>query len=140
MDVPGGSTAEFVFLKQATCKTPVGSGSYNQLFQLQLLGNGNYWVIPRNSNKCVQVWNESTADGAGIQQLACYSSLSQQWNTPVVSENPNGSVNLMFRNVLSGKCITANGNGTTLTQQSCDRSNLRQVWRQHLRDAGGGSN
>lgn len=137
VDVPGGSTAEFVFIQQAACKTPVGSGSYNQLFQLQALGSGNYWVIARNSNKCLQVWNESTSDGAGIQQLTCYSSLGQQWQAPVVSENPNGSVNILFRNALSGKCITANGSGAVLTQQTCDSSNLRQVWRQHLRDAGG---
>jgi hypothetical protein len=137
MDVPGGSTAELVFIQQTTCKTPVGSGSYNQTFQIQTLGNGNKWVIARNSNKCVQIWNESSTDGTGIQQLTCSSSLGQQWQTPVVSENPNGSVNILFRNVLSGKCITANGNGAVLTQQTCDTANLRHVWRQHLRDSGG---
>src|ERR1043165_7708065 len=79
MDVPGGSTAEFVFIQQTTCKTPVGSGSDNQTFQLQALANGNKFVIPRNSGKCLQIWNESSADGTGIQQLTCTGSLSQQW-------------------------------------------------------------
>lgn len=53
-------------------------------------------------------------------------------------ENPNGSVDIMFRNAFSGKCISSNGGSPlNMTQQTCNSANARQVWHQHLREGGG---
>jgi hypothetical protein len=131
MYVPG--TADSVFLQEATCKVPVGSGSADQMFKFSPLSNGNTLIIAQNSNKCLRVVDSPLPEGAGIQQWTCSS--EQQWQAFVVSTNPNGSANLMFRWVASQKCITGRTSGAVLYQSTCDTLNLHQLWHQHLRES-----
>jgi hypothetical protein len=129
MDVTGGSTADGALLQEFTCNQ-----SAAQLFQIVGLADGNAYVIPQSSNKCVEIWNNSLNDGAPVEQLTCLGRFGQEWQVPIVRERPNGSVDVMFRNALSQKCITGTGNGVVLYQQTCNSSNPHQVWHQLLRE------
>ena len=123
------------------CLSPVGSGASHQLFQLALLSDGNDLLIVQSSNKCVRLVGDYAAPGATgpIEQWTCGGSVTQEWQTPVVKENANGSVDLMFRNAATGTCISSNGGShfNPLIVQTCNSADARQVWHQHLREGGG---
>lgn len=128
-------TAETEYAEQATCVTPVGSGADKQLFQLVSLASGNSWIVSQHSGKCLAVLFETPLEGVPVQQVTCGSvNLSDQWQISVVSEQPNGSMNLLFRNARTARCMTGSPGPTMYT---CDSANVRQVWHQHLREGGG---
>lgn len=54
-------------------------GNTNQLFTLKYLSNGNYVITSRNSKKCLDVKNGSTASGANVWQYKANNSKAQQW-------------------------------------------------------------
>lgn len=123
------------------CLSPVGSAAQYQLFQLVALSDGNALLIGQSSNKCVRVLGDFPVPGVTgeVEQWTCGGSVTQEWQTPVVKENANGSVDIMFRNATTGTCISAN-DGTHFTRllvQPCNSADARQVWHQHLREGGG---
>lgn len=128
-------TADTEYAEQATCVTPVGAGADKQLFQLVSLGNGNSWIVSQHSGKCLAVLYEFPTEGVPVQQVTCGSTgVSEQWAVSVVSEQPNGSVNLRFRNIRTDRCMTGSPGPIMYT---CNSSNVGQVWHQHLREGGG---
>jgi glucosylceramidase len=46
-------------------------GGTNQQWQAVPLGGGSYRFVARNSGKCLDVRDVSTADGAALQQWTC---------------------------------------------------------------------
>jgi ricin-type beta-trefoil lectin protein len=139
-----GVGGEGVVVGQDTCLLPFDREGGNQRFQLALLENGNHLIIAEHSNRCLQVVNDSTAEGALVWQVSCVTGpgrAGQEWQTPLVRENPNGSIDIMFRNALTGTCITANGatvgGGPFVNQHVCNSADPSQVWRQHLAEGGG---
>jgi hypothetical protein len=128
------------WLQEAGCKTPVGSGAANQVFQIVPQGNGNAWIMSGVlGTVCIEVASGST-DGAPVGMAECPGTWpiywDVEWQVLSVSENPNGSANVMFRSATTQKCITGAGNGIRLYQQTCDSANPHQVWRQHLKESG----
>lgn len=132
LDIAGGSSADGAILQEAGCKSPIASGAGNQRFQTRATAGG-YLFVAMHSGKCMQIQGGSLVDGAIAQQLTCTGAANQVWQLPQVSENPNGSFNVQIRNVNSGKCLRGQPTGTALTQVTCASSDIRQVWRQHLR-------
>jgi hypothetical protein len=144
LEVSVGSHPDGVAVVQSPCKVPVGSGADHQRFQLARLDNGNYFVIAKHSNKCLQNDPDVVVGPPAVEQATCRSGterISQEWQTPAVRQNPNGSVDIMFRNVHTGKCMSSSSGavGLVVTQESCNSADPRQVWRQHLREGGGRS-
>lgn len=128
---------------QNPCRSPLSTGADHQLFQLALLGDGNYRLIVQSSNKCIRIIGDFTGDaeGAQLEQFTCLGAATEEWQTPTVRVNPNGSSDIMFRNVATGKCISSD-DGTffppfLLRVRTCNSANARQVWHQHLREGGG---
>jgi hypothetical protein len=126
------------WVHEATCMTPGGSGAAKQVFNMQAVGNGNVLIKEGESHYCLNV-GSSLSDGSPIMLLCSNppgggSSATEEWQVLFHSENRNGSVNLMFRNAYSQKCVTGISSGAMLYQQTCDRTNLHQVWHQHLRE------
>jgi hypothetical protein len=128
-------------VEQNPCRSPIGSAAGHQLFQLARLSDGNYRLIVQFSNKCIRLLGDFTGDAenAPLEQFTCLGSVTEEWQTPVVRQNPNGSVDIMFRNAVTGKCISSFGGGfyVPLRVQTCDSANARQVWHEHLREGGG---
>jgi hypothetical protein len=142
MEVAAGAQ-DGASVTQNPCRTPIGTGADHQLFQLALLGDGNYRLIVQSSNKCIRILGDFTGDaeGAPLEQFTCLGAATEEWQTPTVRVNPNGSSDIMFRNVATGKCI-ASDDGTffppfLLRVRTCSSANTRQVWHQHLREGGG---
>ena len=128
------------WLQEAGCKSPVGSGAANQVFQIVPQSNGTAWIMAGvPGTVCVETGPGAT-DGSAVGLAECPGVQAVywdvEWQVSVVSENPNGSANVMFRSATSGKCITGSGDGVRLYVQTCDSTNPHQAWRQHLRDAG----
>lgn len=134
MDVSGSSTADGAMVHETTCKNPASSGAANQQFQLQAVSGGSR-LVAYHSYKCVGIAGGSTADYGVAEQSTCTGSTSQTWQLILVSTNPNGSANYQFKNLKSGKCLTGDAPGFHLYQLTCDTGNIRQIWRQHLRES-----
>ena len=78
LDVTGRSTANGAVLQQWTCLT--GQSSSNQgWFFIPAARSGYYTVVNVNSNKCLDVTDRSTANGAIIQQYTCNGGTNQEW-------------------------------------------------------------
>jgi hypothetical protein len=110
------------------------------LFQLAPLSDGNYRLIVQFSNKCFRLLGDFTGDAENgpLEQFTCLGAVTEEWQTPVVKQNPNGSVDIMFRNAVTGKCIYSGGGSFNILRvQTCNSANALQVWHQHLRDGGG---
>ncbi|HEY1011846.1 MAG TPA: RICIN domain-containing protein [Herpetosiphonaceae bacterium] len=71
-------------------------------------GAGYFTLVNRNSGRCADVPNGSTADGAGIQQWGCNSSNAQQWE---LIPTDSGYYRLISR--ASGKAMSIVGGATT---------------------------
>jgi hypothetical protein len=127
-------------LTEATCKIPVGSGAADQVYQLVPQANGNAWIMSGVAGPlCVAIGSGSAADDSvGLADCPGTRPIywDVEWQVLPVSENPNGSTNVMFRGATSGKCVTGTGGGVRLFQQACDSANPHQVWRQHLKESG----
>ncbi|EOD64299.1 RICIN domain-containing protein [Amycolatopsis vancoresmycina] len=126
------------WLQEATCKTPVGSGAAGQVYQIVPSGTGAVWIMSGVPGpQCVAIGSGSAADDTvGLADCPGTRPIywDVEWQVSEVSENPNGSVNVMFQSTTSGKCITGAGSGVRLVQQACDSTNPHQVWRQHLKE------
>lgn len=132
MDVLSGSTSPATHVGEWNCNVL----DQPQLFQLVPLADGNVWIQAEHSRLCVEVDNR--VEGPTLVQDVCVSGpvgLLEEWQAPVVSTNPNGSVNVQFRNFGNQQCITGAGLGVQMLTSPCDSANPHQVWRQHLRDS-----
>ncbi len=125
--LPGGSCWDLFGAAQyngapmmsGSCNEPVTS---NQVFELVPQGNGEYLQIKaRNSGKCVDVDNASTADGTGLQQYDC---LGAGQSNQLFREAWSGNW-LSYVAKHSGKCVDVTGANTgwiNLQQWTCNAS------------------
>jgi hypothetical protein len=77
LDVRGGVTAtgDGAPVEQWTC-----SGQANQAWTLQRVGaGGNFEIIASNSGKCLDMYNNGSANGTAIQQMTCTGQSNQLW-------------------------------------------------------------
>ncbi|GAA3507512.1 RICIN domain-containing protein [Streptomyces showdoensis] len=88
-------------------------------------GDGSYAIVARHSGKCLDVYDASRADGAGLIQWQCDGDTNQRWRLEAVS---GGAVQL--RAVHSGKCLEATWSGTggeQVRQYPCNGA-VNQRW------------
>jgi Ricin-type beta-trefoil lectin domain-like len=104
----GGSTANSTPIVRATC-----NGAWYQQWEYVSTGDGYYLVRLVNTNKCMEVLNWATNDGATIGIYDCHSGNNQRWGGTwgFVSGNPAAG---SHTNKYSGKVIDAYG--TTIYQ------------------------
>jgi hypothetical protein len=130
MDVKDSSTGNGAIIQEYPCKTPVGSGSYNQLWQMQTSGAGVQFVNEK-SYKCMDL----NAAGS-VQQWTCSGATNQQWQFLYVSQTPRGATRYQIKSVSSGKCLHHAPTGTAIYQVTCNSADSQQVWLEHLVDSG----
>jgi xyloglucan-specific exo-beta-1,4-glucanase len=122
MDVPASSTASGARLIQWRC-----SGSANQQWATDDLGNGYFRLKAAHSGQCADLASQSTATHVAVVQAACGAGTSQQW----AKENADGGY-FRLKSRYSGLCIDVNrastADGAALIQYTCG-SNTNQQWR-----------
>ena len=89
------------------------------------LSDGTYNIINGASNKCLDLYNGSTADGARIVQWDCWGGAFQKWNIIV---NSNGTSTI--KAATSGKCLDDYNNSTAneapIRQWTCNGGTNQQ--------------
>ncbi len=101
------------------------------------IGGGHAYetLRARHSGKCLDVLNQSLADGAGIAQYACNNGGNQHWQ---LRDLGTGYHQLVARH--SDRCLTvpgaAAGDNVAVQQSACQPERTDQQWR--LVDAGAG--
>jgi hypothetical protein len=122
MDVPASSTAPGARLIQWRC-----SGSANQQWATDDLGNGYFRLKAAHSGQCADLASQSTATLVAVVQAACGAGTSQQW----AKESADGGY-FRLKSRYSGLCIDVNrastADGAALIQYTCG-SNTNQQWR-----------
>ncbi|MDX3129445.1 RICIN domain-containing protein [Streptomyces europaeiscabiei] len=98
-------------------------------------GGGPYYdLVARHSGKCLDVSDNSAADGAVALQYTCGGGLNQQWR---LKDAGNGYVQILAQH--SGKCLDVAGNSTAdgafVNQYRCT-TGTNQQWQ--FQDQGGG--
>ena len=118
VDATGQGTANGTTVQQWAC----GPQQFNQEWQFQSQGNGNYSIVNRNAPS--EVWdvtNVGTADGSLIQLWTYGGGSNQQW-TPVSL----GNGYYKFVGVGSGRCLdtpsASTANGVQLQIYDCNGS------------------
>ena len=116
VDATGQGTANGTTVQQWAC----GSQQFNQEWQFQSQGNGNYSIVNRNAPaEAWDVTNVGTADGSLIQLWSYGGGSNQQW-TPVSL----GNGYFKFVGVGSGRCLDTPGastaNGVQLQIYDCN--------------------
>jgi aryl-phospho-beta-D-glucosidase BglC (GH1 family) len=121
VDAAGWGTANGTTVQQWTC----GTQQYNQEWQFQSEGNGNYSIVNRNAPS--EVWdvtNVGTADGSLLQLWTYGGGSNQQW-TPVSL----GNGYYKFVGVGSGRCLdtpsASTANGVQLQIYDCNGTNAQ---------------
>lgn len=97
------------------------------LVNLKYLSNGNYTLTFRNSGKCLDVKNASTASGANVWQYNSNRSKAQQWII-----KPTGDGYFYIISALSGKYLDVfggNASGGTNIQVCNGNSTKAQKWK-----------
>lgn len=124
LDVVSASTASGANVQQFRCH-------YGPNQQWDIVPNvtpnfepdGTYLLINRNSGKCLDVVNASTANGANVQQFTCHRGANQRWL--IRSDQGRGAHANSYRfvNVASGKCLdvvdASTANHANVQQFSC---------------------
>ncbi|MFF7559798.1 RICIN domain-containing protein [Streptomyces pseudovenezuelae] len=100
------------------------------------VGGGPYYdLVARHSGKCLDITDNSAADGAVALQYTCNGGLNQQWRLQDAGE---GYVRLVAQH--SGKCLDVSGGSTAdgafVNQYRCT-TGTNQQWL--FQDQGGGS-
>jgi endoglucanase len=116
VDATGEGTANGTTVQQWAC----GSQQFNQEWQFQSQGNGNYSIVNRNAPaEAWDVTNVGTADGSLIQLWSYGGGSNQQW-TPVSL----GNGYFKFVGVGSGRCLdtpaASTANGVQLQIYDCN--------------------
>ena len=123
MDIRGGVGAinDGAQVEQWLC-----SGQSNQDWTFKEVATGQYQLIARSSNKCMEVTGGSTAVGAQQQQMTCTSQPRQLWQAHGV-----GGGKYELRNVNSNLCLGIVGgsvaDGAFTEQSNCNLGNS-QLW------------
>jgi len=93
---------------QAPTLTSVPSQAPSELFVT---------VVNRNSQKCLDVFESSTADNANIEQFDCTGNDNQKFNIELLTS---GHVRIIAKH--SGKCLDgiAGGDGANIVQHGCN--------------------
>jgi len=113
-----------------------GSGLYRLVPQTTTPIPAGYTFTARHSNKLLDVYNGSTADGANVVQWAANGQANQRWRV----QDAGGGYSTVV-SVNSGRCLdvyggaSATADGARVTQWSCN-GGTNQQWR--IEDAGGG--
>ena len=100
------------------------------------VGGGPYYdLVARHSGKCLDITDNSAADGAVALQYTCNGGLNQQWR---LQDAGDGYVRLVAQH--SGKCLDVSGGSTAdgafVNQYRCT-TGTNQQWL--FQDQGGGS-
>jgi hypothetical protein len=122
-DVSGWSTNNGAIVHQWDCHD-----GNNQVWRLNYKrsdGGNSVWEIRnRHSDKCLDLKDWSTANGAQIQQWSCHGGKNQEWKSITVNGDQRIS---RFVNMHSGKCLDINGasgaNGARFIQWDCHGGN-----------------
>jgi hypothetical protein len=106
---------------------PVGvagcSGAAHELWDLQAVGNGLYYIKVRHTGMCLNVAYYGQADPSPVVQATCSGGTNEQWE---VRPSENDWNWLVARH--SGKCLDKTGN--TVVQWSCHHTWATwQQWR-----------
>ncbi|TDB74743.1 family 43 glycosylhydrolase [Micromonospora sp. KC723] len=84
-----------------------------------------YRIVNRNSGRCLDVANGSTADGADVMQWGCHSGTNQQWRIEDLGNDTSRLVNVGSGKVLDvNACGTADG--TNIQQWSWQNNNCQK--------------
>jgi len=111
-DAPNGTP-----IQQWTC-----TGRGNQLWRLAYTSSGATVFISYLNDKCLDVTNASTSDGARLQLWSCSGQSNQSWDYYTGSH---GTTWKKIKSVKSGKCVdvtggpNATGNGVPIQQWTC---------------------
>jgi len=119
-----GGTTDGIEYHQWTCDG--GSASdINRQFTFNDLGGGYWGIRSEKSNKCLDLANGSTADGAKLHQWACYNSDNQSWKLEGLG---GGWFQIVSKK--SNKCVdvqsSSTTNGGSILQNACDTSKTSQ--------------
>ncbi|WDZ83540.1 RICIN domain-containing protein [Micromonospora cathayae] len=96
-------------------QNPATSGNTRQHFRLADSDSGYVRFVNRHSNKALDVWAWSTADGGMISQYADVDGWNQQWQLARVGSSADcGSGAFQAEAVLSGSTWTARNGGSTV--------------------------
>lgn len=121
--VPGSSSDNQVPVTQETC----AAGTLNSQWRFTDNSNGYVRVLAQHSGKCLDVADESTADGAEVKQYDCGWKDNQRWRFETL---PDGYVRIVAKH--SSKCLAVRGGSTTagagIVQSACDGS-PGQAWK-----------
>lgn len=126
MDVAGGSTAHMANVHQWQCLPDVLS----QQWQPRLLNDGSYYIVNRNSGKCLDVAWWGTNDGADVIQANCTYADNQRWWIPSgIRTDWTPAQRIVAKH--SGKCLDVAwvdpANGANIVQSSC-WGGANQTW------------
>ncbi|RUS18875.1 ricin B lectin domain-containing protein, partial [Endogone sp. FLAS-F59071] len=114
LDDTNGSTSNGQSMQQWACT----SGSQNQQWTFNAIGNGFYQIVNQQSGLCLDNGG-GAANGTTINQWKCYSNLDNQlWSLPKQSDGSYAIVSLT-----SGLCIDvrsfSTANGGAIQQYEC---------------------
>jgi hypothetical protein len=129
LDVRGGviATGDAAAIEQWSC-----SGQANQAWTLQRIAYDSFEMIASNSGKCVDVFNDGTANGTAIQQMSCTGRPNQLWRLKSL-----GSGLYQIISTSSGRCLdvtggpAATGNGVLTELWDCS-GQANQSWALNL--------
>ncbi|OXM44567.1 RICIN domain-containing protein [Amycolatopsis alba] len=106
---------------------PVGvqtcSGASNELWDIQPIGDGYYFIKVRHTGMCLNVAYFGQADGSDIVQATCSGTTNEQW---LPRDSGDGEFWLVARH--SQKCLDKTGDDTT--QWACHK---KWAWWQQWR-------
>jgi hypothetical protein len=117
------------------CAGDLGDDATDTETQESALAAGNVSAVRKGSNKCLDVYAASTANGAKIQQWTCNGTGAQSFK---FVDRGNGRYSIVNQN--SGSCLDVKGggrsNGTVIHQWACNASNGNQLF--EVQDRGDG--
>ncbi|AOS65670.1 RICIN domain-containing protein [Actinoalloteichus hymeniacidonis] len=93
-------------------------------------GDLSYMFANRRTGKCMDVADNSMADGARVIQYNCHNGWNQQWEAIEV-----GDFLYQYKNRRTGKCLdvadSSTANGSALVQWTC-HSGANQQWTSYI--------
>ena len=99
------------------------TGQANQLWTFMAMGDGTYQIVNKVSNKCLDVRDATTANGAYIEQFGCNGGDNQRWSV----SRFHGYERIVGKQ--SGKCLSSSAlaDGATVTILDCS-DDASQHW------------
>ncbi len=118
---------------QGTCGSPLTT--LKQDFTLVPFGNAEYQLVPRDSNRCLEVAGASQTANAAVQVANCVgaSQPSQIWRGIGVESLPEGNVYAEYIAKHSGQCLSVLGSSTAdgaqVVQAPCNGPGANQQFK-----------